>query len=240
MEEVSHHAVGSAEESESVHYDSVIEMIHSHRDVFVLVGLAGAGKSTAADMIQQHHDENVQTFEVSDFVRTKFEEAHDDAVNDNELGEWAAEQKAEHGDDYFVRQMAETIRDSNTPHVVISGVRSPAEAKAVEDVFSMGNVMTLAIWTLPDLRFNRKYGADMMDDAETLQTFADRNDREKHEWGAKEFFARGGEHTADGIIPNHDDCDALEEHLTNFLDGKGQYDKSPFPHNDPDVVAQYL
>jgi len=279
-EQTSHHAVGPIEDSAPevpvVEGDKVVERINEHRDavsqgsllsadsetrreVFVLVGLAGAGKSTVADIIEETHDERVATFEVSDFVRHLFEEAHDEEVNldaesadsganstdesaesvsDNELGAWAAERKEEEGQDYFVRKMAQTIKSPSTPHVVISGVRSPEEAVAVEDVF--GHCTTVGIWTLPDIRFERKYGGSPSTEHDEWSTFTDRNERELWDWGAVEFFSRDSVREADAIIPNHDDLDTLRTHVETFLEGRGQYDENPFPHSDFEKVAQYL
>jgi len=242
QEQVSHHAVGPIEDSAPevpvVSGDEVQERIEEHREVFVLVGLAGAGKSTVADIIEEEFEERVVSFEVSDFVRTKFEESQDGDVNDNELGAWAADRKDEEGQDYFVREMAETIKSPSTPHVVISGVRSPEEAVAVEDVF--GSATTVGIWTLPDIRFTRKYGGKPSVEHDEWDTFTDRNERELWDWGAVEFFSRDSLHEADYIIPNHDDLDALREHVQKFLRGDGQYDTNPFPHSDFEKVAQYL
>jgi dephospho-CoA kinase len=243
-ETVSHHAVGPITDEEAapevpvVDGSKVVEQINEHRDVFVLIGLAGAGKSTVAEMITEEHDERVSHFEVSDFVRTKFEEESEDDVNDNELGVWAAEKKATHGNDYFVREMAETIKAPNAPHIVISGVRSPMEAVAVDEVFD--GCTTIGVWTLPDIRFERKYGGQPSEDHDEWGTFQDRNERELWGWGAIEFFARGSMHTADYIIPNHDGLDALRQHVQCVLDGRGQYDENPFPHSDFEKVAQYL
>ena len=242
QEQVSHHAVGPIEDSAPevpvVNDNDVRERIEEHREVFVLVGLAGAGKSTVADIIEEEKDERVVSFEVSDFVRMKFEDAHDDEVDDNELGAWAADRKDEERQDYFVREMAKTIKSPSTPHVVISGVRSPEEAVAVEDVF--GHCTTVGVWTLPDIRFTRKYGGKPSVEHDEWETFTDRNERELWQWGAVEFFSRDSVHEADYIIPNHGDLDALREHVQKFLRGAGQYDTNPFPHDNFEKVAQYL
>jgi len=219
----------------------LVEHAEAERDVFILIGPYGSGKSTVADMIAEEHDERVSTFEMSDFVRTKFSEMFDGAgCDDNELGEWAANEKAVKGQDYFAREMAKTIKAPHTPHVAISGVRSPEEAVAIRDVFDAAHVSTIAVWTLPDLRFSRKYGSDKMSDPETVEEFQERNERELWEWGAVEFYARDSCHGADYILPNHDSLNDLRNNVDRLLNGVGQFDVNPFPHDDFERVAQYL
>jgi dephospho-CoA kinase len=188
---------------------------------FGIAGLPGAGKSVAAQYLTESVlDGEATATEMSDFVRTKFEAEHgrgsatrgdsgpnrgsaprDDEVNDNELGVWAAEQKAEFGQGHFARQLAETWQDPDRPHTVISGLRSPEEATALRDAFGETSTVILAIWTLPGLRFKRKYGADPRVDHPDWATFIDRRDRELYEWNCLDYFTGN---VADFIVPNND------------------------------------
>jgi dephospho-CoA kinase len=169
---------------------------------FGIAGLPGAGKSVAAQYLTESVlDGEATATEMSDFVRTKFEAEHDEDVNDNELGAWAAEQKAEFGQGHFARQLAETWQDPDRPHTVISGLRSPEEATALRDVFGETSTVILAIWTLPGLRFKRKYGADPRVDHPDWATFIDRRDRELYEWNCLDYFTGN---VADFIVPNND------------------------------------
>jgi dephospho-CoA kinase len=225
----------------SVHTPSYYtEMEQPTREIFVLIGLAGAGKSTAAQIISEEHDENVETYEVSDFVRDEYQSGNRPEVSDNGLGNWAARIKEVEGQDTFVRDLAEDIKSPQTPHVAISGVRSPEEAVAIRDVFENADVSTIGVWTMPDIRFERKYDATPSTEHDEWQTFVERNERELWEWGAIEFFARDSMHEADYIIPNHDSIRSLRNHIERLLNGRGQYDKNPFPHDDYERVAQYL
>ena len=197
--------------------------------VFALAGLPGSGKSTAAEMIRdelEHRMERAVHTEVSDFCRTLYEKEHDGHVddlsgessdsvetrqaspNDNDLGRWTAKLKEEHGRGYILRKMAETLDDPDRPHVVISGVRSPEEAEALEDVFGPMNVTTVAIWTLPDLRFERKYGDTPSVEHPKWDEFKERNEREIHEWGCLQFFLEDG--PADYVVSNNGDEMELE------------------------------
>jgi dephospho-CoA kinase len=215
---------------------------------FVLAGLQGTGKSTVASMITDSMSvataaNTVTSTEVSDFVRALFEADSDEVVNDNELGRWAANQKAAKGNDYFVRAMAELWHGDDNPHVVISGVRSPAEANAVRDVFGAEHTTVIALWTLPDLRFERKYDAVPSDDHPKWETFHERDERELHEWNCVEFFC--DDDLSDYVLNNNRALDGVRDDIEHIIDhevynrGKRIGDHQ-FPSDDPEVVAQYL
>jgi dephospho-CoA kinase len=187
---------------------------------FGIAGLPGAGKSLAAEHVQQFVNGESTTTEMSDYVRACYEADHgrgsttrgdsgpnrgsaprDDEVTDNELGAWAAEQKAEYGQGYFASRLAETWEDPDRPHTVVSGLRSPEEATALRDAFGETSTVILTIWTLPGLRFKRKYGADPRVDHPDWDTFIERRDRELYEWNCLDYFTGN---VSDFIIPNND------------------------------------
>lgn len=215
---------------------------------FVLVGLPGAGKSAAAEIIRNELAVNfvaARTFEVSDYVREMYEEEHDRDVTDNELGRWSAARKHNEGEGYFLSRMAADHYGEGY-HTIIAGVRSPAEAEAVRDEFGVKNTTVIALWTLPDLRFERKYGDVPSEEHEMWETFQERNERELHEWGCVEFFT--GSELSDYIVPNNGSLEGLEYNMTRIvkesaLGGSklaGQWRNSPFPDDRPEYVAQYL
>lgn len=217
--------------------------------VFALAGLAGSGKSTAAEIIENECKANFEyaiSTEVSDFVRSMFEQETGETTDDNALGRWAADKKDEHGDGYFVRAMAETLADGRRPHVAISGLRSPEEAEELRDVFGPENVTVIAVWTLPDLRFERKYGDTPHEEHPEWATFTERNQRETYDWGCVEYFLSDG--PSDYIVQNNETVAELERALHAIvheaaLDGSkraSMYRESPFPHDDPERVGQYL
>lgn len=219
---------------------------------FVLAGLPGSGKSTVADIIagestEGHGLDAVHT-EVSDYCRTAYEAAHDgDTTGDNDLGRWTKEVKAERGQDYFVREMAETHVESDNDVTIISGARSPEEAEAVRDVFGTTNTVVIAVWTLPDLRFERKYGDAPSEDHPKWDEFCERNERETHDWGCLDYFADMT--VSDYIVPNNGDIEQVESIVASIVreqvgDGSitaALYEETPFPDGLPsEAVAQYL
>jgi hypothetical protein len=215
--------------------------------ILAFAGLAGSGKSTAAEIVTEYLnglDEDATSTEVSDFVRTKYEAEHDDTVNDNDLGAWAAEQKDAYGDGYFVREMAEAWDEPDRPHVVISGLRSPEEAAALRDVFGDEHVTVVAVWTLPDVRFERKYGDVPHEEHDEYDTFVERNERETYDWDCVEYFLEDG--PADYIVPNNASEQLLAgrvkhiasyEVLTSDIEPQLAY---PFPESERAMVGQYL
>lgn len=217
--------------------------------VFALAGLPGSGKSTAADIITselEHRFEKAIHAEVSDFCRTLYEERVGGETDDNSLGQWTAKLKEENGRGYILREMSQTLYNPKMPHIAISGLRSPEEAEAVRDVFGEENVTVVAIWTLPDLRFERKYGDRPSPDHEKWDEFQERNQREIHDWNCVEFFMHEG--PADYVVPNNGGLMELETDAINIMHNElyggpvfsNELPEPPFSINDPDHIAQYL
>jgi dephospho-CoA kinase len=213
----------------------------------LIIGLAGplgCGKSTAAmalrNVLDMSQDIDADIMEVSDFVRTEYEHVMGDTVNDNRLGEWAAEQKVENGAGCFVERMVEQSEGVT----IISGIRSPAEAEAVYEAERDSAVA--AVWSLPHLRFERKYDAEYSDPE--FRTFMERSNRELHEWGCKHFYTHGSA-MSDYVVPNNDTMDDLRAHCFNIVQHQVLGDdwlvkditESPFPDGmAADDIAKLL
>jgi dephospho-CoA kinase len=216
--------------------------------VFVLAGLPGSGKSTAGEFIvrglAESYNEPAEEYEMSDFVREAYVREHDGDCTDNELGDWAERVKRQEGQDYFAEQLARHAKADETGHVVISGVRSPEEAVAIESVFGIENTSIMAIWTMPAIRFERKYGSSPSVEHPEWDTFVERNNREKHEWGCLDFFVEDG--PADYVIPNHDSLGVFRDRVSSVArqaredDGllATMFEKAPF--HDRDRADQYV
>jgi hypothetical protein len=219
------------------------------RHAFVFVGLPGAGKSVAKEYAEHALKSNYEwavTEEVSSFVRSEFErETAHSPLNDNALGRWAADMKDEHGNGYFVEEMA---RDhaAHGHHVCISGVRSPAEAEALDD--HLENVTVIGIWTMPHTRFERKYGDPPTAEHPKYDEFIERKERELWDWGCVEFFDRESDSAADYVIPNNAEITEFEDNVRDVVLGviedeaKGkEFTHFPFPEGlNQEQIAQYL
>lgn len=210
----------------------------SESSVNLFIGLPGAGKTEACRITEDliGWEDSVDSYEVSTFVRNEYQVEVCDAVSDNELGRWAAQKKAEYGDDYFVRTMAEELAeyDDAPDHINIAGVRSPEEADAIRDVF--GDVTIITIWTLPDIRYER---LEAREDNYTHEEFNERKERELWDWGCIEFFTN--EDYYDYIVPNNFELEDFRSNLELVLRGTEAYTEQPFPDGlTQEHVAQYL
>lgn len=184
-------------------------------NVFAFIGLPASGKSTALDVVRGMGGYPM-TDEVSNYVRFRYENATDDGdVDDNGLGRWAANVKDEKGMGYFVDQWCRTIKgDQQAAHeldskpwdpIALAGIRSPEELDALREHFT--NVTSVVVWAMPDVRYDRITERD--GDEMGRDVFDERQARELHDWGAKEFFL--DRNYRDYIIPNnHDSVERFE------------------------------
>jgi len=226
-------------------------------NVFLIAGPLGSGKTTVAEIIERRYNGSTTHFELSEYVRNKYyaevggESVSDsDSTNgsnrgasevssdsDNSFGAWAEDKKADFLG-HFGRELADHIAtaESDTDAIIVSGIRSPEECWAFEAQFD--TVTRAAVWTSPDLRFERKYGDMPTDTHPRWENFCERNERELDEWGCKQFYANESAERADYIIPNNGNMGHLKRIVGKMLAGK--HVDYPFPHDDVETVRQYL
>jgi dephospho-CoA kinase len=212
--------------SETYEADSIGQV---EANVFAFIGLPASGKSTALDVVSGMGSYPM-TDEVSNYVRFRYENEVGGETDDNGLGRWAAEQKEEHGNGYFVDQWCRTIKgDQQAAHeldakpwdpIALAGIRSPAELDALREHFT--DVTSVVVWAMPDVRYDRitERDGDEMD----RDVFEERQARELHDWGAKEFFLDRNYY--DYIIPNnHDSVVRFERDVEMVVDENPIADK---------------
>jgi len=212
--------------------------------VFAVAGPLGSGKSTAAKMIAsiiRHDGRFARVVEMSDYVRSEYNAYCDDGASDNELGEWAAKQKDADGAGCFASDIAE-LYDGDDAELIVSGIRCPEEIDALEAHYGADSVTTVAVWTLPELRFKRKYGDTMHAQHEQFDTFMERNDRELSEWGCEEIYI---DDDTDFVIANNGGEVNLQRQLLIAVDSV--YGtilenplKNPFEEMDIEHVRSFL
>lgn len=205
-----------------------------------LAGLLGSGKSTAAEIIVDEIGRKAVATEVSDYVRACYETANGASTDDNSLGEWAEKVKDEAGESYFLRQMTSLHAYSDNDVTVFSGLRSPEEAEPLYEVFD--KVIIIAVWTLPDIRFERKYGSTPSEEHPKWKTFVERNEREKHKWNCLEYFIKDG--ASDYVVSNNDAKPELRKKLHRILEYElrenGEPPTYPIGEGDRLTVAGYV
>ena len=185
--------------------------------VFAVAGPLGSGKSTAAKMIAsiiRHDGRFARVVEMSDYVRSEYNAYCDDGASDNELGEWAAKQKDADGAGCFASDIAE-LYDDDDAELIVSGIRCPEEIDALEAHYGADSVTTVAVWTYPDIRFERKYGAPIRADHNKYSTFIERNERELDEWGCADIYV---DDETEFVISNNETQLNLQRQLLIVVD----------------------
>ena len=208
-------------------------------EMYLLAGPLGSGKSTVADMIERHYNGSTTAFEMSDYVRNcYYADVGGESIDDNTLGEWAAEKK-DGNLGYFGDRLADHLdTDEDTPDaIIVSGIRSPEETYMFKQKWGV-NAHTWAVWTLPDIRFKRKYGELAHEEHPKWPDFLDRNERELDEWNCTDFYVEQSVNKADEIIPNNGNLDKLRRVVRGTLAGDSP--AYPFPHNDEESIRGYL
>lgn len=220
------------------HTASVTVSEDTEPSIYIVCGLSGSGKTTAATMIRdelEHRFEETSLWEMSGFCRGKYLSQQTGDPSSTELAEWIVEERQEKGMDYFERELIHEIELLDTPpNVVVSGVRTPEGADAFRMAFDDVTIITL--WTMPDIRYER---LEAVRENYTYDDHFEWKERELWDQGSIEFYANPDYY--DHIVPNHNSIHGLEFRLAQVLRDSEEWSNSPFPEGlDDEKIAQYL
>lgn len=172
--------------------------------VYCVVGYPGAGKSAAADIAS---DRGIPSVTMGNMVRERATEELGPDATSNEIGEWATEQREQHGDTIVAHWTADYISELSAPVVVIDGVRSLDELSQFKQAFD--DVTVLHIHAPKETRLQRL--RDRGRDGEDTFTMADLDARDTREddWGVATLLETVNPKT----IVNDSDLDDFAQQL---------------------------
>lgn len=180
--------------------------------IYLLAGLPGAGKTTAAEMLAEQTNGTV--ISLGDEVREMYIADHDDEPESSALGKFAAELREQGGEaaitDRVIGQFLRGEREEAFP-LIIDSVRHRQEIVSWREFVSD----TKALWISAgfEKRFTRikkraREGEGDFDEVELLQ----RDERELYELGVNTIYNNGG------CIDDYIDNTAGEEELRERLE----------------------
>jgi dephospho-CoA kinase len=148
--------------------------------IVAVVGALAAGKDVLAHYLLQRH--SVVVVEVGDFARQLAEEAD---KTESELYDASAKKLAEHGPEYVITRLVEEIRQNEawqTAPLVITGVRSPAEAAALKEQFGSNLLLTYIRVGDSAARYDRVRQRHLTSDPDDFQDFVQQDEALKAEF----------------------------------------------------------
>jgi dephospho-CoA kinase len=159
------------------------------------MGLNGSGKDTLIDHLCQRCD--VHKLSVGDIARQIAEEQGIEPTREN-LHRISQQAMAEHGSDYFMRRVIETIEENRWQATGVSGIRTPEDIEIARKHF--GDDLLLVHVRVNDarLRYQRLLERDRPRDPDTFEAFV-QQEREEEE----QFHVREALRQADLVINNY-------------------------------------
>jgi len=167
--------------------------------------MPGSGKNTIREIINEF---GFPLVVMGDEVRVEAERRNLDPTPEN-LGEIMLQIRAEEGPGVLARRCIPKIKASNSPVVVVDGIRSMHELKEFRKEFP--NFKLIAIHASPKTRFKRLLKRGRSDDPKKWETFVERDQRELSV-GIGEVIA-----TADYMIVNEGTKEQFRKKLKQLL-----------------------
>ncbi len=169
--------------------------------IILLTGMPGAGKEEFLKIAKRKGFDVVR---MGDVVR---EMADKKNISDENIGEFAHEQRKKHHQGIWAERTLEKVKDEKT---VIDGIRSPAELNIFQNK-TKEKVSLVAIHASEDTRFERIKKRGREDAPDTRKQFEKRDERELS-WGLGKVIAR-----ADYVIVNESTLSEFRDDVEKYL-----------------------
>ncbi|HLE97793.1 MAG TPA: AAA family ATPase [Candidatus Thermoplasmatota archaeon] len=169
-------------------------------------GMPGSGKSVAVEVARRL---GMPVFRMGDAVWAEVR-ARGLSLDEAHVGRVATEMREAHGPGIWAVRTAERIRKTDSPLVVIDGVRSLAEVEVFRR--ELGPAFTLvALHASSATRLGRLMGRGRQDDVKSEAEFRGRDERELS-WGIGQAIA-----VADATLENEGEVAQLERDVETLL-----------------------
>ena len=174
------------------------------RKLLLITGMAGSGKTTLANLLQ---DKGYTVLTMGDVIRHEVRMRNLAPTPEN-LGRMAQEIRETGGDEAVAKKCIPLVIGEPNDRVALDGVRSLDEVYAFEEAFS---IYMVAAHASPETRYRRLRSRGRSDDPPNRQVFRERDHRELS-FGMGEAIAM-----SDYIITNENGLDELERRLDRVL-----------------------
>lgn len=183
-----------------------VQANQSPSKIVAVVGALAAGKDALADYLQQRYA--VVAVEVGEFARQLAEEADKDDAKPYDA---TAQKLAEHGPEYVIARLVEEMSQNDewqSKPLIITGVRTPAEAKALKEQF--GSNLLLSYIRVGDqaARFDRVQQRDLTTDPDDFEEFVQQDESLK-----ADFALENTVELADVILWNNGSLDEFHRQI---------------------------
>jgi len=174
-----------------------------------ITGTDGAGKGTAVEYLKTkgftHY--SAREFIVAEIERQAL------PVTRNQMRLTANQMRAEHGNEYVIKQAYEQAAAAGITNAVIESVRAAAEAKYLK---SQGGIL-LAVDANPELRYERVQARRSASDQVTYEQFLEQEALEKNDPDPNGMQKAIVMEMADYTIMNDGTVAELEKQIETFL-----------------------
>ena len=178
--------------------------IQNGKNVFVIVGMPGAGKSLASRVAREM---KMLIFVSGDIIRNEAKRKGLDP-NKKNLGRLMLQLRKSEGMGAVARRLVPLIRESHSQNIVYEGARSIEE---IEELARHYKVSVIAVHASPETRFRRLLKRKRSDRPRTRADFSERDNRELTVGVGKIISL------ADRMVENEESKPALERRMRRVL-----------------------